>query len=129
MEVRANGQVGRNDYDLSQSNINALDKVNNIPSNNTSNNNAGETNSGTTGNNQGEVTEQDAKKAVEKLNKLLTGEATHAEYEVHEGFKDIIIKIVDNETKKVVTEIPPKKILDMMQKLCEMAGIIFDKKV
>ena len=38
-----------------------------------------------------------------------------------------MIKIVDKDTK-VLVEVPPKKILDMIAKLCEISGVVFDKK-
>lgn len=73
--------------------------------------------------------EKDVKSAAEKINKLMEGSSTHIEYEVHDKFKDdIIVKIVDNDTHKVVKEIPPKKILDMVAKLCELAGVLIDQK-
>lgn len=75
-----------------------------------------------------EYTEKDLKKAVEKLNKFLEDDNTHAEYNVHDKFGDIMIKVIDNTTKEVILEVPPKKILDMVAKLCEMVGIVFDKK-
>ena len=37
-------------------------------------------------------------------------------------------KIVDRDTKEVLVEVPPKKILDMIAKLCEISGVVFDKK-
>lgn len=74
------------------------------------------------------VKEEDVKKAVEKLNKLLEGEKTHAVYEKHEKLGDMMIKIVDNNTKQVVLEVPPKKILDMVAKMMEMVGLLVDKK-
>ena len=75
-----------------------------------------------------ELTEADIKKAVEKMNKLLQGEATHAEYEKHEKLNAYVIKIVENDTGKVINEIPPKKILDLVAKLCELAGVFVNKK-
>lgn len=75
-----------------------------------------------------DVDEKAVKKAVDKLNKFLEDDRTHAEYEVHDKLKDIMIKIVDDKTGEVIQEIPPKKILDMVAKMCEMVGIIFDKK-
>lgn len=76
-----------------------------------------------------DVNEKDVKKAVDKLNKFLEGETTHVEYEAHDVYKhDIIIKIVDNNTGKVIMEVPPKKILDMVAKMCEMVGVLVDKK-
>ena len=73
--------------------------------------------------------ENDIKKAVETANKILKENNTHVEYEVHDKFKnDIIIKIVDNETHKVIKEIPPKKILDMVAGFCEIDGVLLDQK-
>ena len=52
----------------------------------------------------------------------------HAEYSVHEDFRTIMIKIIDDTTKEVILEIPPKKILDMVASMCKQFGLI-DKKV
>ncbi|GFZ30985.1 flagellar protein FlaG [Clostridium zeae] len=73
--------------------------------------------------------EREIKKAVDKLNKFLEGDNAHAVYEMHDKFKnDLMIKIVDDKTKEVLMEVPPKKILDMVAKLCELVGVVFDKK-
>ncbi len=75
-----------------------------------------------------EYKEEDIKKAVEKLNKFLEDNGTYVEYSVHEKFKDVMIKIIDKNTKEVIREVPPKKILDMVAKMCELVGILIDKK-
>jgi flagellar protein FlaG len=76
-----------------------------------------------------EIKEVDVQKAVDKLNKFLEDDKTHAEYEIHPTFKnDVMIKIVDDKTGNVVLEVPPKKILDMIAKMCEMVGVMVDKK-
>jgi flagellar protein FlaG len=75
-----------------------------------------------------EINEKDIKKAVKKLNSFIQDEGTHAEYSIHEGLHRLMIKIVDNETDKVILEVPPKKIVDMVAKMCELAGVLFDKK-
>lgn len=75
-----------------------------------------------------EIKELDVKKAVDKLNVFLEDDKTHAVYEIHPKFKDVMIKIVDDKTGAVVLEIPPKKILDMIAKMCEMVGVMVDKK-
>ncbi|SHI43327.1 flagellar protein FlaG [Clostridium cavendishii DSM 21758] len=82
----------------------------------------------TINNKKDDYSEKQIKKSLEKLNKLLEDDNTHAEYSVHEKFGDIMIKIIDDNTKKVIMEVPPKKILDLVAKLCEAAGVIFDKK-
>lgn len=72
--------------------------------------------------------EEDIVKAVDKLNKFLKDDNTSAEYAVHEVFGDVMIKIIDNDTKEVLMEVPPKKILDLVAKMCELAGVLVDRK-
>lgn len=71
--------------------------------------------------------EQDLKKAVNKLNKFLEDDNTRAEYSYHKVLGTLMIKIIDQDTKKVLLEVPPKKILDMVASMCQEFGII-DKK-
>ena len=75
-----------------------------------------------------ENSEKQVKNAVGKINKLLEGEGTHVQYEKHDVLNQMIIKVIDNNTNEVIREIPSKKILDMVAKMCEMAGILVDKK-
>ncbi|NOH16429.1 flagellar protein FlaG [Clostridium cochlearium] len=70
----------------------------------------------------------EVKKAADKLNKLFEDKSTYVEYEVYGKSKSITIKILNNKTKEVVKEIPPKKLIDMVDKLCELAGIFVDQK-
>ncbi|MBW9151960.1 carbon storage regulator CsrA [Clostridium estertheticum] len=72
--------------------------------------------------------EKEVKNAVIKINKFLEGEGTHLQYEKQDVLNQMIIKVVDNNTNTVIREIPSRKILDMVAKMCEMAGILVDKK-
>ena len=67
-------------------------------------------------------------KAVNKLNKFLEDEDTHAEYSRHKDLGTLMVKIVDDKNDKVLLEAPPEKVLDMVASLCKAVGII-DKKV
>jgi flagellar protein FlaG len=78
--------------------------------------------------NEKPINEVELRKAVDKLNKFMEDDNVSVEYSVHPQFKDTMIKIIDKSTGNVITECPPKKILDMVAKMCELAGIIFDKK-
>lgn len=76
-----------------------------------------------------QITDEEVKKAADKLNKLLEGKDTHVEYEPVGKAKHMGIKIVNNETKEVIQELPPRKIVEMIDKLCELAGIMIDERV
>ena len=78
--------------------------------------------------NESENKEKEIKSAVIKINKFLEGESTHLQYEKHDVLNEMIVKVVDNNTSEVLREIPLRKILDMVAKMCEMAGVLVDKK-
>jgi flagellar protein FlaG len=75
-----------------------------------------------------ENNEIEVKNAVAKINKVLEGEGSHLQYEKHDVLNQMIIRVIDNKTNEVINEIPSKKILDMVAKMCEMAGVLVDKK-
>lgn len=74
-----------------------------------------------------EINRKELDKSLSKLNRFLEDESVHAEYSVHEDFRTIMIKIIDDNTKEVILEIPPKKVLDMIASICKQFGLI-DKK-
>ncbi|MBP7073221.1 MAG: flagellar protein FlaG [Clostridiaceae bacterium] len=77
---------------------------------------------------ESEINEYQFIRAVETANKALEGSFTSFEISVHEKTNRIMVKVVDKETKEVIREIPPEKILNLMAKLWEMAGIIVDER-
>lgn len=76
---------------------------------------------------QQQITNEQIKKAVEKLNKSMISHS-EAVFGIHEATNRITIKIVDKDTKEVIKELPPEKTLDMIAKVWEMAGILVDEK-
>lgn len=79
-------------------------------------------------NNKNKYNKKELDKALEKVNNFLKDDKTHAEYSVHKDFGTLMIKIVDDESDKVVMELPPEKILDMIASMCKQFGLL-DKKV
>lgn len=73
--------------------------------------------------------EEDIKTAIGNVNKALNPYDRKLEFSIHEATNLISVKVIDTNTDKVIREIPPEKILDMVAKLWEMAGIIVDKKI
>jgi flagellar protein FlaG len=73
-----------------------------------------------------EQSQEQMKKAVEKLNKSMTH--SEAVFGIHEATNRVTIKIVDKETKEVIKELPPEKTLDMISKVWELAGMLVDEK-
>lgn len=67
-------------------------------------------------------------KLIEQANKAISGANRTFEYSIHEETKQIMVKVMDSETKQVIREIPPEKILNMVAKFWEMAGIMVDER-
>ena len=67
--------------------------------------------------------------AIERANKTLMGINTNFKFSIHEDTKAIMVKVINSETQEVIREIPPEKILDMVAKMWELAGLIVDRHI
>lgn len=65
---------------------------------------------------------------VKEANKALVAAQRELEFSVHEKTKDIIVRVINTETKEVIREIPPEKILDLVASILEMAGLLVDER-
>jgi len=74
------------------------------------------------------IAEEAIVKAIEKANKALAGVEKSFQYSVHEKTGDIIVKVINQDTKEVIREIPPEKLIDLVLKLQEISGVIIDEK-
>jgi len=50
------------------------------------------------------------------------------EFEVHDATGRLKVTVLDSETGKIIREVPPQQVLDMVAKLDEMMGILFEQK-
>lgn len=75
-----------------------------------------------------EVSKADLEKALDKFSKTAEVFNRHFQFEVHEKTKRIMVKVIDNDTGKVVSEIPSKKILDIVANMQEMVGMLVDQR-
>ncbi len=76
-----------------------------------------------------QVTEEQVIKAIEQANKAMELIQTRFEFSIHEKTKEIIVRVYNKETGELIREIPPEKILDIVAKIWELAGLIVDERV
>lgn len=74
------------------------------------------------------VGEEQLIKAIEAANKSLVGTYTSLEFSIHEETKQIMVKVLDRDTGEMIREIPPEKMLDIVAKIWELAGILVDER-
>lgn len=62
----------------------------------------------------------EAQSVVQRVNGQLT-------FKVHEGTGRILVQVVEKETKEVLREIPPEKMLDVIAGIWQWSGIAVDR--
>lgn len=74
------------------------------------------------------VSERVVIEAIQKANKAISGGNRRFEFSIHEKTNEIVVKVFDSDTNELIREIPNEKVLDMVAKICEMAGILVDER-
>ncbi|MEI7025659.1 flagellar protein FlaG [Paenibacillus sp. y28] len=74
------------------------------------------------------ISEKAVVDAINRANKLLAGIKSHVEFSFHKPHGDILVKVINSETQEVIREIPPEKIVDLIDKFEELNGKIIDEK-
>jgi len=67
--------------------------------------------------------------AAKNVNNALSGSNTQIEFSIFKPTHEVMIKIKDNSTGKVIREIPSKKDLEMAAYMRKLSGIIVDTRV
>lgn len=67
-------------------------------------------------------------RAIEEANEKLMGANREFEFSIHEKTKQIMVKVLDKNTKEIIKEIPSEKILDYVAAMCESVGLFVDEK-
>jgi flagellar protein FlaG len=78
--------------------------------------------------NEWQVSESFIKKAVDKANETMVFHNRYLEFRIHEKTNEVVVKVVDSNTKEVIREIPSEKILDMFASMLELAGLLVDER-
>lgn len=76
-----------------------------------------------------EVPREEVEKTAEKLNRLMGIISKRLEFKVSDKTQRVSVKIIDQDTGDVLDEIPPKRILDMLDSFTQLGGLLVDKKV
>lgn len=76
-----------------------------------------------------ELSKDQLENIIKGMNEFLQPSQTSIKFELHDELKEYYVQIVDERTKEVIREIPPKKLLDMYAAMMEFVGLIVDKKI
>ena len=79
--------------------------------------------------NNNKNSEEKLKEAIDSLNDFLKVNNKSSQFVLHEELDKYYVRLIDSETKEVVKEIPPKKLLDAFYEMQKLAGMIVDEKI
>jgi flagellar protein FlaG len=74
------------------------------------------------------LSESMLRNALGKMDEYVRAIYHHLEYDYHERSGEYFVKVIDDETDKVIREIPPEKLLDIYSSLMEMVGLFYDER-
>ena len=76
-----------------------------------------------------QISRNDVDEMVEALKDLTATLNTSMNFSVDEGTKDIVVKIIDKETDKVIRQIPPEELLKLQEKMQDLTGFLLNNEV
>ena len=77
---------------------------------------------------QYEPVKEHIQKLVDEAQSVLQQANGQLTFKMHEGTGRILVQVVEKETKEVLREIPPEKMLDVIAGIWEWSGIVVDRK-
>ncbi len=81
-----------------------------------------------THNSQGS-TKEEVKNSLEQLNDAVQAIHKDLKFELHDESQRMMVKVMDLDKHKVIKELPPEEVLDMVGRIKEMVGLILDQKI
>lgn len=72
--------------------------------------------------------EEELREAVDKINKTAVIFDRSLRFQVHEATHRTMVSVVDTINDKVIRQIPEEEVLDLVAKMKDYIGLIFDKK-
>jgi flagellar protein FlaG len=69
----------------------------------------------------------DLKTVIRDIQRVSDAFNRHLTFTLNEKLGQVVVKVVDNDTDKVVREIPPKELQRVYERIREVMGVLFDK--
>jgi flagellar protein FlaG len=69
----------------------------------------------------------DLKTAIRDLQRISEAFNRRLSFSLNEKLGQVVVKVIDNDTDKVVREIPPTELQHVYERIREVMGLLFDK--
>lgn len=75
------------------------------------------------------VGEEQLMRAIERALREMVGPNTALEVKIHQETRAVVMRVLNRDTGDLIREIPPERTLDIVYKMMEIAGLLYDEKV
>jgi len=73
-----------------------------------------------------EITKENAKEIVDALSELSETLQTKLNFSVHEQTNDIVVKVIEKDTDRVIRQIPPEEMIELHEKMKDLSGFLLN---
>ena len=74
-------------------------------------------------------TDSQLKQSVDDINKVLAGFSISVQFQVDPDYKDLIVKIVDQDSGKLIRQMPTEDVVRISKAMDNLKGLLFSKAV
>ena len=67
--------------------------------------------------------------SLEDINKVLAGFSISVQFQIDPDYKDLIVKVVDQDTGKLIRQIPTEDVVKMSKAMDSLKGLLFAQSV
>jgi|GEM_PF-6452740 len=76
---------------------------------------------------EGEISEAAIASYIDSVNEALGPTSFRLNFDIHEATNLVMVQVIDRNTEDIIREVPPESRLDIVAKLREFAGLLFDE--
>ena len=81
---------------------------------------------------EGELEKPSAKQvqqSLEDINKVMAGFSISVQFKIDPEYKELIVKVVDQDTGKLIRQIPTEEVVKMSKAMDNLKGLLFAQSV
>lgn len=75
------------------------------------------------------ISREETEELVEALEELTETLQTKLNFSINETTNDIVVKVIEKESDTVIKQFPPEELLELQEKMMDLAGFLFDTDV
>lgn len=76
-----------------------------------------------------EISREDVEEMVVALKEMTATLQTKMNFSINEGTNSLVVKVLEQDTEKVIKQFPPEELLELQEKMQDLTGFLFSADV